>query len=117
MIVIRVLSKYFGGPFLRANEWAWNRLPAFYRETHSVRLYGTFLHSLVKLRSERRQYHGTFFLRNRPELELIRAIANESEKGATLRIGVVACSNGAEVYSIVWAVRSARPDLKLVVHA
>jgi len=30
---------------------------------------------------------------------------------------VVACSNGAEVYSIVWTIRSARPDLKLFVHA
>jgi SAM-dependent methyltransferase len=76
-----------------------------------------FLHRLVKQRSERRQYHGTFFLRNRPELELMRAIAGNSERGATLKIGVVACSNGAEVYSIVWAIRSARPDLKLVVHA
>jgi SAM-dependent methyltransferase len=30
---------------------------------------------------------------------------------------VLACSNGAEVYSIVWAIRSARPDLNLDVHA
>jgi SAM-dependent methyltransferase len=30
---------------------------------------------------------------------------------------VLACSKGAEVYSMVWAIRSARPDLELVVHA
>jgi SAM-dependent methyltransferase len=30
---------------------------------------------------------------------------------------VFACSNGAEVYSILWSIRSARPDLKIVVQA
>jgi chemotaxis protein methyltransferase CheR len=117
LMTVRVLSKWFGQSFLRSNEWAWKRLPSTLRDTRPVRRYGMFLHSMVKLRSERRQYHGTFFLRNRPELELIRAIADEKEKGATLRVGVVACSNGAEVYSIVWAIRSVRSDLKLVVHA
>src|ERR1700744_1021531 len=114
---VRVLSKCFGQPFLCPNEWVWRRLPASFRDPRPARLYGMFLHLLVKLRSARRQYHGTFFLRNRPELELMRAIATKREKGAMLRIGVVACSNGAEVYSIVWAIRSVRPDLKLVVHA
>jgi SAM-dependent methyltransferase len=114
---VRVLSKCFGQPFLRPNEWMWRRLPASFLDIRPARRYGIFLHWLVKLRSERRQYHGTFFLRNRPELELMRAIAGKRERGATLRIGVVACSNGAEVYSIVWAIRSVRPDLKLVVHA
>ena len=34
-----------------------------------------------------------------------------------MKIAVVACSNGAEVYSILWAIRSARPDLKIETHA
>ena len=28
----------------------------------------------------------------------------------------MACSIGAEVYSILWTIRSARPDLKIVLH-
>src|SRR4029077_4693911 len=44
-------------------------------------------------------------------------LANQRAQGSTLRITVLACSNGAEVYSILWTVRSARPDLKLIVHA
>ena len=80
-------------------------------------LYGSFLHSLVELRSPRRQYHGTFFLRNRSELELIRTLSNQKANGATLRILVLACSNGAEVYSILWTIRSARPDLNVIVQA
>jgi len=37
--------------------------------------------------------------------------------GATLRICVLACSKGAEVYSILWTIRSARPDLDVRMQA
>jgi SAM-dependent methyltransferase len=63
------------------------------------------------------QFHGTFFFRNRPELQMILALVKERPKRSTLRISVLACSNGAEVYSIIWTVRSARPDLKIILHA
>ena len=114
---VGAFRSYAGRPFLRVNEWGWNRLPSSLKEVSALRQYGAFLHSLVKLRSPRRQYHGTFFFRNRPELQLIRTLAEKRPQGATLKIAVVACSNGAEVYSIVWAIRSARPDLKLMIHA
>ena len=113
----RVLRSLVGRPFLLANEWAWNRLPSSITTTRPIRLYGAFLHSLVQQRLGRVQYHGTFFLRNRPELELIRRLANQKAKGSDLRITVLACSNGAEVYSILWTIRSARPDLKVIVNA
>jgi len=114
---VTILRKYVGKPFLRANEWAWNRLPPSWKELPPVISYGNFLQSLVRLKTERTQFHGTFFLRNRPELELIRSLADQKPEGDTLRIAVLACSNGAEVYSILWTIRSARPDLKLDVHA
>jgi SAM-dependent methyltransferase len=114
---VRVLRSCVGKPFLHFNEWVWNRLPSSLRTLRPVSYYGAFLHSLVRLRADRTQYHGTFFLRNRPELELIRALSNQRAEGSPLRITILACSNGAEVYSIVWTIRSARPDLKLDVHA
>jgi chemotaxis protein methyltransferase CheR len=114
---VSILRKFVAGPFLRANEWVWNCLPSNLKATPPIRYYGTLMHSLVGLRADRTQYHGTFFLRNRPELELIRAFANRKAQGATMKIAVVACSNGAEVYSFAWAIRSVRPDLKLVIHA
>lgn len=113
----KVLRKLVGGPFLRANEWAWNRLPSSLRMLRPVTAYGSFLHSLVRLRANRTQVHGTFFLRNRPELELIRSIAGRTPENSTLRIAILACSNGAEVYSILWTIRSACPGLKLDVCA
>jgi len=117
MSKVGLLRRYAGSPFLRVNEWAWNRLPSSLTVAGPIRTYGDFLHFLVKQRSSRRQYHGTFFFRNRPELELIRALSEKRPLGSTLRITVLACSNGAEVYSILWTIRSARPDLKVLVHA
>lgn len=47
----------------------------------------------------------------------MRTLAIRRAEGSTLRIAVFGCSNGAEVYSIVWTIRSARPGLKVIVHA
>jgi chemotaxis methyl-accepting protein methylase len=47
----------------------------------------------------------------------MRRIADDKAKGSTLRIAVLACSIGAEVYSILWTIRSARPDLKVQLSA
>lgn len=113
----RVLRGCVSQPFWRVNEWVWNRLPSCVTTARPVCSYGAFLHSLVGRHSARRQYHGTFFLRNRPELELIRSLSNQRAKGSTLSISVLACSNGAEVYSILWTIRSVRPDLNVIVQA
>lgn len=117
MARVKAFRKYLGKPLLDMNEWAWNRLPDSLTTTRPLCFYGSLMHSLVEMRAARQQYHGTYFLRNRPELQLIRTLVNQRAQGSTLRITVLACSNGAEVYSILWTVRSARPDLKLIVHA
>jgi SAM-dependent methyltransferase len=117
MAKVKVLRKCVGKPFLLVNKWSWNCLPFSITASRPMCSYGSFVHSLAKLRAERKQNHGTFFLRNRPELELIRALSNQRPQGSTLRITVLACSNGAEVYSILWTIRSARPDLKVMVNA
>ena len=62
-------------------------------------------------------YLGTFFLRNRPALELMRRLARQKAHGSILRIAVLGCSIGAEVYSILWIIRSVRPDLKVLLNA
>jgi chemotaxis methyl-accepting protein methylase len=72
---------------------------------------------LVCLSANRQQYFGTFFLRNRPALELMRRLAGGKPRGSTLKIAVLGCSIGAEIYSILWIIRSARPDLKVLLDA
>ncbi len=61
-------------------------------------------------------YHGTFFLRNRPALELMSRMAQEKGEGSRLNVAVLGCSIGVEVYSILWVLRLAHPDRQVVVH-
>jgi SAM-dependent methyltransferase len=48
---------------------------------------------------------------------LLRRLAAQRNPRAPVRIAVLGCSNGAEVYSIVWAVRSGAPQLAVTVRA
>jgi hypothetical protein len=113
--------KFFGKSpaafYLRLNKRIWENIPPGLRDLYPVRAYGAWIHSSVRLLAIRRQFFGTFFLRNRPALEMMRRLAEEKAKGSTLRIAVLACSIGAEVYSILWTIRSARPDLKVLLCA
>ncbi|WP_027557027.1 CheR family methyltransferase [Bradyrhizobium sp. Cp5.3] len=114
---LRLFGKSPATAYLRFNKPLWEFIPRGLQNSNPVHAYGTWLQSLVRLSATREQYFGTFFLRNRPALELMRRIADKKPKGATLRIAVLACSAGAEVYSILWTIRSARPDLKVSVRA
>jgi len=80
-------------------------------------LYGSHLHSLVLRFADRLQNHSTFFLRNRAELELMRRLVSRAARGSNLEVAVFACSKGAEVYSIAWTLKVARPDLTINIHA
>ncbi len=114
---LKLFGKSPAGFYLRLNRRIWETIPLGLRNFYPVRTYGAWLHSLVRLHATRQQYFGTFFLRNRPALELMRRLAEKKAKGSTLRIAVLACSAGAEVYSILWTIRAARPDLKVLVRA
>jgi len=111
---LQVLGKSPASFYLRLNKRIWERLPSRVRNLYPVRCYGAWLHTLVCLCARRQQYFGTFFLRNRPALELMRRLARQKAHGSILRIAVLGCSIGAEVYSILWIIRSARPDLKVL---
>ncbi|HTV31750.1 MAG TPA: CheR family methyltransferase, partial [Methylocella sp.] len=97
---------------LRMNAWIWNRLPASWKSKRSLRGYGSHVHRLIQLR-ERNQATGTFFFRNRPELELLVRQLNQFPPGSTLHMAVLGCSKGAEVYSFSYVIRAKRPDLQL----
>jgi SAM-dependent methyltransferase len=113
----QVLGKSPAGFYLRLNKRIWRRLPSQVRNLYPVRSYGAWLHRLVCLSASRQQYFGTFFLRNRPALELMRRLAQQREHGSTLKIAVLGCSIGAEVYSILWTIRSGLPDSKVLFDA
>jgi chemotaxis methyl-accepting protein methylase len=116
MAGLRILGKSPLGAYLRLNEWIWNRLPRAVTGLRPLTLYGHLVNSLVRQDTGRQMFLGTLFLRNRPELELIRRLSNRLGKGP-LKVAVLGSSNGAEVYSIAWAIRSAQPDLELTIQA
>lgn len=114
---LRVFGKSPIGAYLRINQVLWNTLPATLTTLAPVRRYGSFLHSLARIHGVRAQAFATHFFRNRPQLELIGRLVERGRKAGALRVAVLGCSTGAEVYSIAWRIRSARPDLKLTLQA
>ncbi len=107
----------FAGLYLRQARWTWNRLPLSLRNNPLGRTYGRHIDHIVRQYADRKQYFATFFLRNRPELELLRRLLEKKPASSRVNIAILACSKGAEVYSMAWAIRSARPDLKLKIYA
>jgi SAM-dependent methyltransferase len=114
---LRVLGKSPIGAFLRINRFLWNSLPAPVTSLAPLRWYGDFSHRLARAHGGRGQAFSTYFLRNRPALELIRRLVERRTRNDTLHVAVVGCSTGAEAYSVAWRIRTARPDLKLILHA
>lgn len=98
---------------MRINQAVWKRLPAALRDTRPLRWYGNTLHKAICRDANRQQFFGTFFLRNRPELEQIRRLVAGRPPNAQLRLAILGCSIGAEVYSVLWTIRTARPDLRV----
>jgi chemotaxis methyl-accepting protein methylase len=103
--------------FLRLNRQLWKRLPSRLSRLAAVRSYGNWVHALARIESARGQAFSTYFLRNRPALELIRRLAQQKDTGEKLSVAVLGCSLGAEAYSIAWTIKTALPDLKLVLNA
>jgi chemotaxis methyl-accepting protein methylase len=103
--------------WLTLAQGIWKLLPVSMRDSGIGRAYARWLDRMVRLNSDRRQYFATFFLRNRPELELLGRLANRAPHKLPLNICILACSKGAEVYSIAWALRSVRPDMNLRIYA
>ena len=117
IVKFRIFGKSPMNAYLRLNRRIWRHLPSSLTKLQPLLSYGNFLQTLVRLRSTRTSNFGTFFLRNRPQLELMRRLSDEKPNGCPLKIAVVGCSKGAEVYSILWTIRSARPDLTIIMHA
>jgi chemotaxis methyl-accepting protein methylase len=95
----------------------WRHLPDWLKNHAIGRAYGKHLHASVCRHSKRVQNHSTFFMRNRPEMELMCRLVGQKPHGAKMSVTVLACSKGAEVYSILWSIRASRPDLKVTLQA
>jgi SAM-dependent methyltransferase len=117
LIRMTIAGKSPVGAFLRLNRLVWPHLPPGVTGLGPMLFYGNCVHALARRKGVRAQAFSTHFLRNRPELKLIRRLLEFRKSGETTRVAVLGCSLGAEVYSIAWTIRSARPDLKLILNA
>ncbi len=107
----------FLGLYLKQMKRIWGHLPPSVQRLPAAQVFARHLDRIVRLSSDREQHFATFFLRNRPELDLLRRMVTEKPRNARLDMTIVACSKGAEVYSMAWIIRSARPDIDLRIHA
>jgi SAM-dependent methyltransferase len=114
---LRIFGKSPITAYLRFNRVLWNNLPTSITTLTPIRSYGKFLHALASMQNVRGQAHATHFLRNRPQLELIRRLVDRRTKADVLRVALLGCSTGAEAYSVAWGIRAAWPDLKMTLHA
>jgi chemotaxis methyl-accepting protein methylase len=116
-IVRKSITKAAARRYLRAGKWAWRRMPGGIVASAGGQAFGRHLHRVVQWAEPRNQLFGTFFLRNRPELELLGRLLRGMDRGSVLHIAVLGCSKGAEVYSISYSLRSAHPNLRFALHA
>jgi chemotaxis methyl-accepting protein methylase/mannose-6-phosphate isomerase-like protein (cupin superfamily) len=113
----KIFAKRLINFHLKLNGKLWKTLPHSVSARGPVRSYGNVLHMLARRYGDRAQAPSTYFLRNRPQLELIRRLAERRTATDPLRVAVLGCSTGVEAYSIAWTIRSARPDLKVTLRA
>jgi chemotaxis methyl-accepting protein methylase len=108
--VSNALIKYAG----RIGGSFWEFIPTRIRVRRPVRNLGDWIHLLSRKFGDRNQSISTWFLRNRPSLLTIMDLVNANfPAGSSLRLCVVGCSTGAELYSVLWTLRKARPDLQI----
>ena len=117
LVRLKIFGKSPLSAYLRLNQRLWNKIPASVTALAPIHSYGHLLHRLARIHGARSQAFSTHFFRNRPQLELIRRLVERSTDADTLRVAVLGCSTGAEAYSVAWTIRSARPELKLILHA
>jgi chemotaxis methyl-accepting protein methylase len=109
--------EYVARVYLAFARRVWRRLSRHWRESPVALAAGAHMHRLVLRHQPREQNHSTFFFRNRAELELLTRVLDACPEGGRLKLAILGCSKGAEVYSFAWTIRSARPDLQLALSA
>jgi hypothetical protein len=98
----------------KAIEILWNKFgrPAQLRRT--VQAIGKVVHHRAcRIQKRDPLCNYTRFFRNFPQLQVLRNLVLDMDHYAGLKLAVLGCSTGGEVYSALWMIRTARPDLKV----
>lgn len=104
------LTKSIGG--IRSSMW--QRMSLGLKEWAPVRSVGAWVHTLSRRFGHRNQSHMTWFLRYPPLFLTIRDLIGDCKLGDSVRVCVIGCSTGAEMYSLLWTIRETLGDLKIL---
>jgi len=100
---------------MQLGQFVWRHVPRCLVESRPGMKCGRWIHERAR-RQSRAQAIRTCFFRNRPEIAAIGQLAASRKADAPLAVAVLGCSRGAEVYTLVHTLRTARPDLPRTVH-
>jgi SAM-dependent methyltransferase len=90
-------------------ETFWNGLSPQIRSWRYTQRLGRRIHRRARRVHPRGGGCFTRFFRNLPQLELVRDLVLEMPQGAPVKIVSIGCSTGADLYSTLWLIRTARP--------
>ena len=108
--LLRVTDTNQGDPNARF-RLVWKYLPRTAQLSTLGLKFGRIIYRRSRMHQPREACTYTRFLRLGPQLDVARQIALHFPPSASIRLTVLGCSTGAELYSFVWTLRSARPDL------
>ena len=94
----------------------WETIPSPVRQTPLMFRAGRYIYRKFTRDTVRLQSHYTHFMRNPPLLSAIGALASQFPRDADVTVASIGCSTGAELYSVLYAIRRARSDLHLTAH-
>ncbi len=96
----RPFRVFLGRSFMVVSRKIWASTPDSLHQTHFFRNYGRLIHRHVRKRADINPNLFTCFMRNRPQYELLCDLAAKGNFPSPLRLAVVGCSRGAEVFSL-----------------
>ena len=99
----------------RSLKFFWIRAPRNLTNLKFLRPLGHFFYNRYTYFQNRNQSHDTWFLRNVPQAKVLaNLIQRDFETGSTVRVASIGCSTGAELYSLLYILKSNCPDLKFI---
>jgi chemotaxis methyl-accepting protein methylase len=97
-----------------AGENLWHRFPQDSRRRLPLRKVEKLIYNFSARISNRQQSNSTWFLRNTPLLYTLCELISSRAQPQPLKLCSVGCSTGAELYSLLWLLRRAQPQLNLL---
>ncbi|NVD41920.1 chemotaxis protein CheR [Ensifer sp. HO-A22] len=92
----------------------WDGLRGAITQTRLMHRVGKLIYRKFTRHTVRIQSHDTQFMRNPPLLDVLARLLFAYQIGSTVKLASIGCSTGAELYSALYVLRRARPDLRFL---